>query len=71
MANEVKRFHIGTQGPMMTPSEQREQAAWLRKQPGEKAQRAAELFEMAANAQEKRDQEFTPEEVAEITGSEK
>ena len=55
---------------MMTSSEQRQQAAWLRKQPGEKAHRAAELFEMAAAAQEKRDNEFTAEEIAEITSGE-
>jgi len=55
---------------MMTPSEQREQAAWLRKQPGEKAKRAAELCELAARAQERRDNEFTAEEIAEITSGE-
>ena len=70
MAKHVKRFKVRSQGPMLTPDELRRQAEYFRKRPGENAQRTAELAEMAACAQERPRNEFTPEEVAEITGGE-
>ena len=71
MAKDLKTFPAETQRPMMTPEQLRKQAEWFKTQQGEDAQRAAELAELAANAQEKRDQEFTPEEIVEITSGEK
>jgi hypothetical protein len=55
--------------PMLTPAELRKQAVWLKTLPGAKAQRAAELAELAARAQERADSEFTAEEIAAITGA--
>jgi hypothetical protein len=48
----------------MTPEELRKQAEWFR---AHGRTRTAELAEMAAAAQERSAEEFTPEEVAEIT----
>jgi hypothetical protein len=52
---------------MLTPDELRRQAEYFRKRPGENAKRTAELAEMAAHAQERHDNEFTPEETKAIT----